>query len=136
MSPTVTLKRMSENAMSYRFYRGDVCRERDVGIRQEGMPGDLLPDMPSPPSVALCAWPAVVKLRIAHRDGLRREGHRNGHRSLVLNVQRLLVVDDVRILEADLLHLRILLCLLVDDLALDGLELAVEHGLDGRRVVR
>ena len=55
VSPMVTVKRMSGNAMSYRFYCGDVCRERDdhkerdVGIRQEGMPGDLLPDMPSLP---------------------------------------------------------------------------------------
>ena len=44
-------------------------------------------------------------------------------------------MHDVGVLEGDLLHLRVLLGLLVDNLALNGLELAVEHRLDGGGVI-
>ena len=84
----------------------------------------------------LCARPTVVQLGIAHGDVLSRESHGDGHGSLVVDVERLLVVDDVGILERNLLHLGVLLALLVDDLTLDRLELAVEHGLDSGSVVR
>lgn len=80
--------------------------------------------------------PAVVELGVAHRDVLRREGHGDGHRHFVVHVECLLVVDDVGVPEVYLLHLRVLVGLLVDDLAINGLELAVEHGLDGRGVLR
>lgn len=45
-------------------------------------------------------------------------------------------MDDVGVPEVDLLHLGVLLGLLVDDLTVNRLELAVEHRLDGRGVVR
>ena len=43
-------------------------------------------------------------------------------------------MQDVGLLELDFLHLCILFGLLVDDFFVNGLELAVEHGLNGRRV--
>ena len=43
-------------------------------------------------------------------------------------------MQDVGLLELDFLHLCILFGLLVDDFSVNGLELAVEHGLNGRRV--
>ena len=43
-------------------------------------------------------------------------------------------MHDVGVLELNLLYLCILFGLLVDDFSVNGLELAVEHGLNGRRV--
>ena len=43
-------------------------------------------------------------------------------------------MHDVGVLELNLLHLCILFGLLVDDFSVNGLELAVEHGLNGRRI--
>ena len=41
---------------------------------------------------------------------------------------------DVGVLELNLFHLGILFGLLVDDFSVNGLELTVEHGLNGRRI--
>ena len=43
-------------------------------------------------------------------------------------------MHDVGVLELDFLHLGILFGLLVDDFSVNGLELAVEHGLNGSSV--
>ena len=44
-------------------------------------------------------------------------------------------MHDVGVLELDFLHLGILFGLLVDDFSVNGLELAVEHGLNGCSVL-
>lgn len=49
---------------------------------------------------------------------------------------RFLIVRDIGILELDLFHLSFLVSLLVDDLAVNSLDLVVEYFLDGRRIVR
>ena len=85
--------------------------------------------------LSLCARPTVVELSIAYGDILSRESHTDSHRSLVVNVECLLVMNDVSILERNLLHLSILFALLVNDLTLNRLELAVKHSLDSRSVI-
>jgi len=45
-------------------------------------------------------------------------------------------VRDIGILELDLFHLGFLVSLLVDELAVNSLDLVVEYFLDGRRIVR
>ena len=73
-------------------------------------------------------------LSSSERDGLCRESQSDGHRYIVIHIQGLLVVYDVGVLELDLLHLGIFIGLLVDNLAFDGLELAINHSLDRRGV--
>ena len=65
-----------------------------------------------------------------HCDVLSREGQSDGHRHVIVHVQCFLVVNDVGVFELHLLHLGIFISLLVDELAFDGLELAVEHRLN------
>ena len=105
--------------------------------KQTGLtPSDMSKTAKGPQEAASHLSPAVVKLRVADGKRLRRERHRDRHGNVVGRVQRLLVVNDVGVLELDLLHLGVLVRLLVDDLTVDRLELVVEHSLDGRRVLR
>ena len=105
--------------------------------RQTGLtPSDMSKTAKGQQVAASHLSPTVVKLRVAYGKRFRRERHRDRHGNVVGRVQRLLVVNDVGVLELDLLHLGVLVRLLVDDLAVDRLELVVEHSLDGRRVLR
>ena len=55
---------------------------------------------------------------------------------LLILSSRFLIVRDIGILELDLFHLGFLVSLLVDELAVNSLDLVVEYFLDGRRIVR